>query len=133
MDEWIQLVLFIVFGAIALLGRLFGRRGQKAEPDVVLEDEEVVLPPWGNVPMEDESPFPEAIEPETLPVQPTPTPTVQAPRETSRQPTPESRTDSSPPQVPTIAGIPLSPQTFRQGIILAEILGSAKSLRRPRQ
>ena len=130
MEEWIQLTLFIVFGAVALLARLLSRRGSKEEPDIVLEEAEVTLPPWGNLPMEVDAPSPQPIE-HAPPVRPVPPHTAQ--KEAQFQSTPESPTESSPPKVPRIAGIPLSLETFRQGIILAEILGSPKSLRRPRQ
>ena len=129
MEEWIQLILFIIFGGIALITRVLSRRDSKAEPDVVQEEEEVTLPPWGNLPMEEDAPLPEFIEEET-PTEPAePTPAVQV----ASTPDPvEEETPTQPPAdrtVPTIAGIPLSPQTFRQGIILAEILRPPKSLR----
>ena len=130
MEEWINLILFIVFGAVALIARAFNRRRSQAEPDIVLEEADVTLPPWGNLPMEEEAPFSESVEDET-PVRPVPSHTSQ--KEDQSQSTPESSTESSPPKVPRIAGIPLSPETFRQGIILAEILAPPKSLREPRQ
>ena len=66
MEEWIQLILFIIFGAIALFSRMLSRRGSKEEPDTVLpEEEEITLPPWGNVPREgDDFPLPEFVEEE---------------------------------------------------------------------
>ena len=126
MEEWIQLVLFIIFGAVALLSRVLSRRGSKEEPDALPEEEEITLPPWGNVPMEEEEfPHPEFVEEET----PEPAPSIQVAAE---PPPVEEKTPAQPPRaIPTIAGIPLSPQTFRQGIILAEILRPPKSLRRP--
>ena len=130
MEEWIQLVLFIIFGAVALLARLFSRRNSRAEPDIAQEEEEITLPPWGNLPMEVDAPLPQPIE-HAPPVRPV-APHI-AQKDTQSQSTPESPTESSPPTVPTILGIPLSPQTFRQGIILAEILRPPKSLREPRQ
>ena len=64
MEEWIQLVLFIIFGAVALLARLFSRRNSRAEPDIAQEEEEITLPPWGNLPMEEEDcPHPDLIDP----------------------------------------------------------------------
>ena len=136
MEEWIQLVLFIIFGAVALLARLFSRRNSRAEPDIAQEEEEITLPPWGNLPMEEEDfPRPDFIEQEVPAPPPQPSPNIQvaskpqaakAKVETPAQP-------SAGPTVPTILGIPLSPQTFRQGIILAEILRPPKSLREPRQ
>ena len=124
MEEWIQLVLFLIFGTVALLSRVLSRRGSKEEPDVLPEEEEVTLPPWGNVPMEEEEfPLPEFVEEET----PTAAP------DSKPDPVEEETPAQTPPVRPTIAGIPLSPETFRQGIILAEILRPPKSLREPRQ
>lgn len=130
MEEWIQLVLFLIFGTIALVSRVLSRRGSKEEPDVLPEEEEITLPPWGNVPgKEDEFPLPEFVEEEapTAPLEPAPAVQV-----ASEPPQVEEETQAqSPPPIPTIAGIPLTPQTFREGIILAEILRPPKSLRRP--
>ena len=125
MEEWIQLILFLIFGTVALLSRVLSRRGSKNEPDTLPEEEEITLPPWGNVPMEEEEfPPPEFVEEDT----PEPAPIQVA----SEPPPVEEKTQAQPPrEIPTIAGIPLSPQTFRQGIILAEILRPPKSLRRP--
>ena len=124
MEEWIQLILFLIFGTIALFSRVLSRRGSKEEPDVLPEEEEITLPPWGNVPME--------VEEEEAPVvPPEPSPVVEV--ATERPPVAEETQVQSPPPIPTIAGIPLTPQTFRQGIILAEILRPPKSFREPRQ
>lgn len=131
MDEWINLIVFIIFGAIALISRVLSRRGSKAEPDVVPEDEEITLPPWGNLPMEEDAPLPEFIEEEAPTAPPEPTPAVQV--ASMPDPVEEEEPAQPSPTVPTVAGIPLSPQTFRQGIILAEILRPPKSLRDPRQ
>ena len=131
MEEWIQLILFLIFGTIALVSRMLSRRGSKEEPDVLPEEEEVTLPPWGNVPMEEEEfPLPEFVEEEATPAAP-PEPPPVAEVATERPPVEEEA--QPPPPTPTIAGIPLTPQTFRQGIILAEILRPPKSLREPRQ
>ena len=134
MEEWIQLILFIIFGAIALFARLLSRRGSRAEPDIAQEEDEITLPPWGNLPMEEEEfPRPDFIEEEAPAAPPEPPPAIQV---ASRpDPVEEETPAQSPaaPTVPTVLGIPLSPQTFRQGIILAEILRPPKSLREPRQ
>ena len=133
MEEWINLILFIVFGAVALIARALNRRRSQAEPDIVQEEAEVTLPPWGNLPMEEDAPFPEFIEEEAPAAPPEPPP---APQVTSKPDLAKEETQvQSPvdPMIPTILGIPLSPQTFRQGIILAEILRPPKSLREPRQ
>ena len=70
MEEWINLILFIVFGAVALIARALNRRRSQAEPDIVQEEAEVTLPPWGNLPMEEEIPISEFIE-EEAPAAPT--------------------------------------------------------------
>ena len=138
-------ILFILF---AVVGNLRKRKRKQAEPEVVLQDEqEVVLPPWGNFPIEEGLPEP-SIEPDRPPiVEEVPQPQASPPttasdvppkrerrvgRETASQPTTERESQPAPSEVRTIAGIPLSPQTFRQGIILSEILGRPKSIRRPR-
>jgi hypothetical protein len=132
MEEWIQLVLFVIFGAVALLTRFLSRRGSQAEPDVVQEEDEITLPPWGNLPMEEEEfPRPDFIEEEAPAPPPAPSPAIQA--ASKPDPVEEETPAQSPATMPTIMGIPLSPQTFRQGIILAEILRPPKSLREPRQ
>lgn len=129
MEEWIQLILFIIFGGIALITRVLSRRDSKAEPDVGVEEEEVTLPPWGNLPMEEDAPLPEFIEEETPTAPAESTPAVQV--ASMPDPVDEETPAQSPADrtVPTIAGIPLTPQTFRQGIILSEILRPPKSLR----
>ncbi len=134
MDEWIQLIVFIIFGAIALITRMLNRRGSKEEPDTISEEDEVTLPPWGNVPMDEEA-LPDFIEVDEPQASAAPPPEVQVapqpePARTETMPPPYS---ASPPVTPTVAGIPLSPETFRQGIILAEILRPPKSIREPRQ
>ena len=130
MEEWIQLILFLIFGAVALISRMLSRRGSKEEPDALPEEEEITLPPWGNAPMEDEEfTLPEFVEEEAPTAPPEPSPAVPV---ASEPPPVEQETPAQPaPSTPTIAGIPLTPQTFRQGIILAEILRPPKSLRRP--
>ena len=132
MEEWIQLILFLIFGAVALISRILSRRGSKEEPDVLPEEEEITLPPWGNAPMEDgEFPLPEFVEEEAPTAPPEPSPAAPV---ASEPPPVEQETPAQPaPSMPTIAGIPLTPQTFRQGIILAEILRTPKSLREPRE
>ena len=132
MEEWIQLILFIIFGAVALFTRMLSRRGSKAEPDLE-QEEEITLPPWGNLPMEEDAPRPDFVEVDEseTPAAPAPDMQVVSKPEPIKEETPvQPPTD---PVIRTIAGIPLSPQTFRQGIILAEILRPPKSIREPRQ
>ena len=132
MEEWINLVLFVIFGIVVLVSRMLSRRGSQEEPDVLPEEEEITLPPWGNVPMEEEEdPLPEFVE-EEAPVAPPESPSAIQVAATSDS-AEEATQDQTSPVIPTIAGIPLLPETFRQGIILAEILRPPKSLREPRQ
>lgn len=152
MDELIQLIPFIII-ALALLGRVFRRqKPRESEPEVVLEDEqEVKLPPWGNIETTDDSvtePLPDFLQLEEEPPSPKPAPPLKVAEETQPPPDPpatkpiertalkqtEERKEVTPPKTApqTIAGISLTPQTFRQGIILREILGPPKSLQRRR-
>ena len=134
MDDLIQLIIFVIFGAVALFSRMLSRRRSQEGPDAAPEEEDITLPPWGNVPVDADTPLPDFIE-----VDETQTPTVPPPEVQVVSPpepvkaAPPPPVSESPPAPPTIAGIPLSPQTFRQGIILAEILRPPKSLRDPRQ
>lgn len=135
MDDLIQLVIFVIFGAVALFSRILSRRRSQEEPDSAREEEEITLPPWGNVPMEEDTPLPDFIEVDETDAPTVPPPEVQvaSPPEPVRAEPSSPPVSESPPVTPTIAGIPLSPQTFREGIILAEILRPPKSLRDPRQ
>ena len=152
MDELIQLIPFIII-ALTLLGRVFRRKKpRESEPEVVLEDEqEVKLPPWGTIETADDSvtePLPDFLQLEEPP-SPNPAPPLKVAEET--QPPPDDppatkpverpalsqtveRKEATPSQTAphTIAGISLTSQTFRQGIILREILGPPKSLQRRR-
>ena len=151
MDELIQLLPLIIF-VLALLGRVFRRKKpEKSEAEVALEDEqEVKLPPWGNIATTDEDaaePFPDFLQREEPPARETarafaaaeetqPPPDTPAPK--PKEPATVNRTESrrevaSARAAPgTVAGISLTPQTFRQGIILREILGPPRSLQRRR-
>ena len=132
MEEWIQLILFLIFGTGALLSRVLSRRGSQEEPDVLPEEEEITLPPWGNAPMEEEEyPLPEVVDKETPVAPPEPPSAIQG--AATSEPAEKANEDQPSRTTPTIAGIPLSPETFRQGIILAEILRPPKSIRESRQ
>lgn len=152
MDELIQLIPFIII-ALTLLGRAFRRKKpRESEPDVVLEDEqEVKLPPWGNIETtagDVTEPLPDFLQLEEPPPSPEPARPLRVAEETEHQPNttaekPIERTalnqtverkEVTPSQTAphTIAGISLTSQTFRQGIILREILGPPKSLQRRR-
>ena len=152
MDELIQLIPFIII-ALTLLGRVFRRKKpRESEPEVALEDEqEVKLPPWGTIETADDSvtePLPDFLQLEESP-SPKPAPPLKVAEETQSPPddTPATkpverpalsqtveRKEATPSQTAphTIAGISLTSQTFRQGIILREILGPPKSLQRRR-
>ena len=125
---------FYYFWSDSSVRKITESAGSRAEPDIAQEEDEITLPPWGNLPMEEEEfPRPDFIEEEAPAAPPEPPPAIQV---ASRpDPVEEETPAQSPaaPTVPTVLGIPLSPQTFRQGIILAEILQPPKSLREPRQ
>ena len=152
MDELIQLIPFIII-ALTLLGSVFRRKKpRESEPEVVLEDErEVTLPPWGNIATTDDNtggPLPDFLELDERSPSPKPSPSVTAAKETRPPPDTtaskpiepptlnqaEERKEATPVRTAphTIAGISLTSQTIRQGIILREILGPPKSLRRRR-
>ena len=152
MDELIQLIPFIII-ALTLLSRVFRRKKpRESEPEVVLEDEqEVKLPPWGTIETTDDSvtePIPDFLQLEEPSPSPKPAPPLKVAEETQSPPDPPATKpierpvlnqtvqlkEATPSQsVPhTIAGISLTSQTFRQGIILREILGPPKSLQRHR-
>ena len=136
MEELIQVIPIVILIVITLLGAMRRQNRQQPDPDGELEEEDgVFLPPWGNL-----EPLEEEIQP-APPVQteePPPTPQETLSHDEVPADEPEihpSEVDSAAgahvPQVDTIAGISLSSQTVRQGIILSEILGRPKSLRRP--
>ena len=146
MEELIRYIPLIIIALFWILGRSRKQRQQQSEPEVMQESEPgITLPPWGNLPMEGGKHPPQKEAPEMFPLEfEPPVPTIQsttpppAPRKAQvmreiEPPASTSGSDSRTPQMPTIAGIPLSPETFRQGIILSEILGRPKSLRHPRQ
>ena len=138
MEELIQFIPVVIFIVIALVSAMRRQNRQRSEPDAVLEGEdEVLLPPWGRR---------EPLEEEFQPVPPVESeePSQTPPETSSRHEVPPDDSETQPrgaggsndeqlPHVDTIAGISLSPQTVREGIILSEILGRPKSLRRPRQ
>lgn len=143
MDEIFQYIFPIIILVVTLLSAFRRQNRQRREPEGVLDEEEngVFLPPWGNVePVEEEGqPYPIEMteEPTTTPQPPHTPPETPSRLEVSTDDSEihPSDTDSAAgaqsPQVDTIAGISLSSQTVRQGIILSEILGRPKSLRRP--
>lgn len=152
MEDLLQYIPLILIALFSLLRVLRKKTQQQPEPEVALEDEqEVKLPPWGNFPTEEDAsdkPLPEFLEVEefSVPQQPVSQLPAAEASQPARETTPSKsrqrpvsqpdrgKSESSPAQsvADTIAGISLTPQTVRQGIILSEILGRPKSLRRPR-
>ena len=152
MDELIQLLPFIIV-ALTLLGRVLRRKKpRESEPEVDLEGEgEVQLPPWGNVATAEDSaaePLPDFLQLEEQPPRepapataatedsrpaPDTAPSKPIERPTTNQARPREGAASARAAPRAIGDISLTPQTFRQGIILREILGPPKSLqgRRP--
>ncbi len=139
MNEIFQIIFPIIIVLVVLLSAMRRQNRKRREPEVVFDEEEngVFLPPWGNAgPTEEEgytSPLVMSEEPAHAPPD-TPSHHKVSADDSEIHP---NDTDSSggaqSPQVDTIAGISLSTQTVRQGIILSEILGRPKSFRRPRQ
>ena len=152
MEDLFQYIPLILIALFSLLRVFRKKTGQQLEPKGVLEDErEVTLPRWGNFPTtedtSDES-LPEFLEIEEHSI--TQEPISQLPEVKGSQPAREtaasssrqrrvsqpdggkSESSSAQAEAGPIAGLPLTPQTFRQGIILSEILGRPKSLRSPR-
>ena len=150
MDELIQLIPFIII-ALTLLARVF-RRKKPREPEPEVEGEqEVKLPAWGNMAAMDDltgDPMPDFLQPDeqspprdtapppTPAEEPRPASEVTATKPINRPNSNQAarREEAETPRTATrtIAGISLTPQTFRQGIILREILGPPKSLERRR-
>ena len=138
MEDIFQIIPVIIFAVIALVGAMRRQNRQRSEPDVVFEEEdEVFLPPWGSLePVEEEIRSVPPVESEEPPYTPPETPSSHEISPDDSEMPPSGTGDSNDeqlPQVDTIAGIALSSHTVRQGIILSEILGRPKSLRRPRE
>lgn len=110
------------------------RAERKSETDMT-PDSETVLPPFmENFPFETEEAVMETDEADVPLVveQPEPEPA----KEPAAEPPPipvDSRAPLPTKPVPTTSLLNFSPQTFRQGIILAEILGRPKARRTRRQ
>ena len=151
MDDLIQYLPIIAI-ALTLLARVFRRKKpREPEPEVDLEGEqEVKLPAWGNMAAMDDltgEPMPDFLQldegatagapPPTPAEEPRPALEVKATKTVEQRPTSNQAARREEAETPrtatrTIAGISLTPQTFRQGIILREILGPPKSLERRR-
>jgi len=135
MEDLIQLLIFLVIAIVSIAARILSRRQRQSEP----EEPEIELPPWGNFPMPEESTEIDERPPvKTQPTRPQPIPQAapQPSRIAASIPSAVANTQQAPPnrqRIVTIAGLPITPQTFRQGIILMEILGKPKVRRSPRQ
>ncbi len=137
MDNILQLLLPLI---VVILTFVLGNRRKKAERQRTQENErhddappdnEVALPPFmESFPFETET-LPDFLETEeTEPAhtveEPAPPPNEEPPPMPPEPRTP-ARTGTKP--LPTTVLPDLSPQTFRQGIILSEILGRPKARR----
>jgi hypothetical protein len=138
MEEIFQVIAFIVFG-IFVLARRFVKKKKLADQDQESQDGGgMKLPSWLEELVEGDE-----IQNPVLPQQEqaqTPPPEmeqreVEQPAVSANQPEPEKEPASS---VPTstssterkVADLPLSPKTFRQAIILSEILKPPKSVQK---
>ena len=155
-----KLIPWIILLLVYLVIAVRKRKQQKSEPEIVLDEKgEVPLPPWSNLsPMEQNEQLSPPIESKTLPIEPKSPPT-QRPSIPTEQLMTEiplhcevsvsesemrlrredgsdlfaDETGAPVPETHAIAGMRFSPQTFRQGIILSEILGYPKSRRLTRR
>lgn len=138
-DQLIPLIVIV----LGLIFSLF-RRKKQPEQSVetgnevdVQQEEEMGIPPFIHI--EDPTEEQMVLEEESVPVmveQSEPVPeTSPEPKETEPPPIPPDLRGRSPigtRQFPTKSLIDVTPETFRQGIILSEILGKPKTLRRRR-
>ena len=141
MENILQLLLPLI---VVILTFVLGNRRRKTEqqrtPEAerqtdVPQDNEVALPPFmENFPFERDN-FPDFLALEEAEPEPEPEPVVEEP---VQPPAPEPPPTPPEPRTPVRTGtraVPmtvlpdLSPQTFRQGIILSEILGRPKARR----
>ena len=138
MAEIFQVIAFIVFG-VFVLARRFAKKKKLADQDQESQDGGgMKLPSWLEKLVEGDE-----IQKPVLPQQEqalTPPPEmeqreVEQPIVSANQPEPEKEPASSvPTSTPSterkVAGLPLSPKTFRQAIILSEILKPPKSVQK---
>ena len=138
MEEIFQVIAFIVFG-IFVLARRFVKKKKLADQDQESQDGGgMKLPSWLEELVEGDE-----IQNPVLPQQEqaqTPPPEmeqtgVEQPTVSSNQPEPEKEPaslvpTSTPSTERKVAGLPLSPKTFRQAIILSEILKPPKSVQK---
>jgi hypothetical protein len=140
MEDFFQFVPVIILLLITLLSVMRRQNRRRPEPEDVLDEEEngIFLPPWGNPELVEEENQPSLpVKSEEPPMEPqpleTPSQREDSTNDSEIHPSNAGSSGAQPPGVDTIAGISLSPQTVRQGIILSEILGRPKSFRRTRQ
>ena len=138
MAEIFQVIEFIAFG-VFVLARRFAKKKKLADQDQESQDGGgTKLPSWLEKLVEGDE-----IQKPVLPQQEqaqTPPPEMEQretdqPTVSSNQPEPEKEPASSvPTSTPSterkVAGLPLSPKTFRQAIILSEILKPPKSVQK---
>ena len=137
MDEFFQVIAFIVFGVFVLVRR-FAKKKKLADQDQDSQDGSgMKLPSWLEELVEgDEIQKPIPTQQEQVQTSP---PEMEQ-RETEqpaispKQPKPEEEPASAPTSASSterkVADLPLSPQTFRQAIILSEILKPPKSIQK---
>ena len=138
MEEIFQVIAFIVFG-VFVLARRFAKKKKLADQDQESQDGGgMKLPSWLEKLVEGDE-----IQKPVLPQQEqaqTPPPEMEQretdqPTVSSNQPEPEKEPaslvpTSTPSTERKVAGLPLSPKTFRQAIILSEILKPPKSVQK---
>jgi len=138
MEEIFQVIAFIVFG-VFVLARRFAKKKKLADQDQESQDGGgTKLPSWLEKLVEGDE-----IQKPVLPQQEqaqTPPPEMEQretdqPTVSSNQPEPEKEPaslvpTSTPSTERKVAGLPLSPKTFRQAIILSEILKPPKSVQK---
>ena len=138
MAEIFQVIAFIAFG-VFVLARRFAKKKKLADQDQESQDGGgTKLPSWLEKLVEGDEiqkpVLPQQEQAQTLPSEMEQGETVQ-PTVSSNQPEPEKEPASSVPMsTPSterkVAGLPLSPKTFRQAIILSEILKPPKSVQK---
>lgn len=137
-----QLIPLIVI-VLGLIFSVFRRKKQSeqatetANQADVNPEEEFGIPPFLEFedPTEEQMVFEEESVPVMVEESETVVETPQEPKETEPPPIPpevRGRTPTGIRRFPTTSLIDVSPETFRQGIILSEILGKPKTVRRRR-
>ena len=151
MEDLLQLIPLLLIALFTLL-RSSRRKAQKqAKTEIAFEDEQsATLSPWEDFPTTQatsDEPLPDFLTTEagTEAQDSVPHPVLLKDHKQPASDSDSSETkrkkisisdrekDGAPPTttgLDTIAGVPITPQGFRQGIILSEILGRPKSLRR---